>query len=491
MDARPLTADERQTLEKLDPLVRAEQAKYGEQLSKWRESGRAPYKMLEKHVGPRVDAYLQALRLHQLGSLPQFYQMHFKSPLKPEGGVGESLEPAFIGGIKAADVSEERVRVPPLPVDITVGEEEEKEEQEKGSAAAAAAAAAAASSSSSSSSEQDLHWSPRDARRWDRMAKWGQKDYVFDEGDILIDLPTLLLLADPSTAWMIPFSVRTVGGEEEGGREGGKKVLVVHSPLLPPTMTWRERADLYYQEVVPKQLAGKEGGREGGKEGGKEGEEEDRTLSLEAWQLAQLKVVVASDRVALSEATGGGGGGGGAAAAGAEEGAGLGKEALLSVEVDYALEWSEEEEPFPHGLIRHLLFNWVAGHASPYLAKIDGKNRKLTKLIQRREMPRWLQWQGEGRAAWAMGEVVTRLVHILGLLHKQAEGDFVVRHDPEGKEMVVYHHVPGLEGGREGGLDLHAYIRGSGKAEEKAVGAWRMWKWPSMEQHIPGTFVPR
>jgi len=294
------------------------------------------------------------------------------------------------------------------------------------------------------------------------------------------------MLADPSTPWMIPFSVRTVGGEEkEGGREGGKKVLVVHSPLLPPTMTWRERAELYYQEVVPKQLAGREGGREGGKEGEEE-EEEDRTLSLEAWQLAQLKVVVASDRVAVSETAAAA-----VVAGGAAEEGGVGKEALLSVEVDYALEWSEEEEPFPHSLIRHLLFNWVAGHASPYLAKIDGKNRKICKLINRREMPRWVQWQGEGRAAWAMGEVVTRLVHILGLLHKQAEGEFVVRHDPEGKEMVVYHQVPGLEGGREGGLDLHAYISGSGKAEEKAVGAWRVWKWPSVEQHIPGTFVPR
>ncbi|KAM3572862.1 hypothetical protein VYU27_005165 [Nannochloropsis oceanica] len=537
MDARPLTAEERQTLEKLAPLVRAEQAKYGELLSKWKESGRAPYKMLEKHVGPHVDAYLQAMRLHQLASIPQYYQMHFKSPLKPEEGLGERMEPAFIGGIKAADVLKKRVHVPPLPVDVghvkedkredkDKEEEEEKEKEKKdkdSSDSSTVEAAAAPSPASSSFSERGLHWSPRDARRWDRMAKWGKKDYVFEEGDILVDFRTLLTLADPSTAWMIPFSVQTVGGKgeggKEGGREGGKKVLVMLTPLLPPTMSWRERAELFYQEVVPQQLAvtrGEEGRREKGKEEGEE-EEEDRTLSLEAWQLAQLKVVVASDRVALSmagaevggrgEAGAGAGAGAGAragaeaekhagvAAAGPEGEEGEGLEALLSVEVDYTLEWSEEEARYPHGLIRHLLFNWVAGHASPYLAIVDGKNRTLAKVIDRREMPGWLQWQGEGRAAWAMGEVVTRLVHILGLLHKQAEGDFVVKHDPEEKEMVVYHHIPGWEGGGEGGgeggLDLHAYIRASGKAEEKAAGAWRVWKWSSVEQHIPGTFVPR
>eukprot|EP00624_Nannochloropsis_granulata_P005562 evm.model.NODE_39607_length_6196_cov_17.542286.3 len=318
MDARPLTADERQTLEKLAPLVRAEQAKYGELLSKWRESGRAPYKMLEKHVGPRVDAYLQALRMHQLASIPQYYQMHFKSPLKPEEGVGERMEPAFIGGIKAADIAKERVHVPPLPVDLGLDKEKEeekekeKEEEKKdrdSSDSNKVEPAAGPSPASSSFSERGLHWSPRDARRWDRMTKWGKKDYVFEEGDILVDLPTLLTLADPSTAWMIPFSVQTVGGKDEGGREGGreggKKVLVMHSPLLPPTMSWRERAEFFYQEVVPQQLAvteGEEGRREGGKEEGREEDEKDQTLSLEAWQLAQLKVVVASDRVALSKA---------------------------------------------------------------------------------------------------------------------------------------------------------------------------------------------
>lgn len=440
-DARPLTGEERQTLERLDPLVRAEQVKYTEQLHKWRESGRAPYRMLEKALGPRVDAFLEAVRTHQTAALPQHYQQHFKSSMVTTAGETARAEPAIISCVKLADASAETLRVPDLPVDMPKG-------------------------------EAALEWGPADQWRLERMGVLGEKEYVFEEGDILVDLPTLMALADHKLAWTIPFTVRALQGdgekdeEEEEAAATGKKVLVLHPPLLPPVMSMRERADLYYGRVVWQELSKETPKKE-------EGGGDHPTLSLEAWQVAQLRVVVASERVAL---------------AGAVEA----PEALFSVETDYTLEWSEEVDPFPQGTIRDLLYHWVGNSATPYVAKVDGKNARLAKMVSLRDTQRFMDLQATGHSAVFMGEMVTRLLHVLGLLQRQAEGQFVARHDPEAKEMVVYHHVPGVAtAGRADALDLHAYIAESGKVDDKAASAWRKWAWPSEEQHIPGTFVPR
>lgn len=480
-DARPLTAEERQALDRLDPLVRAEQAKYADQLSRWRESGRAPYRFLEKSLASGMDACLQVLRNRQQASLPRHYQLHFTSALGRDEDPGAAPpEPKHLSTVKPARAWRQRMRFPSLPMLV----QEADSALEKNSEAPAAPP-----------STPDSAWGMAVARRWMRMGQWGERDAVFAEADMLVDLPALLALTDPGAAWVVPFSVRWLGGEggAEGGTEGGgKKVLVVHSPLLPPTMTWRERAEGYFQHALVQQLRAPGEGKEGeAAEGmmGMEGEEE--TLSLEVWQLAQLKVVVASERAVVvregreMEEEGRGEGG--------TEG---GTEALLAVEVDYALEWSEEEEPYPQGLIRHVLYDWVAGEALPLVGRVDGKGRRLMELESRRDMGRWRQWEQEGRTAWARGEVTKRLVQILGLWQRQATGSFVARHDPVGKEMRVYRQVPekdGGGGGEEGpsSWDLHAYIAESGRVEEKAAGSWRMWRWPDPKQHIPGTFVPR
>jgi hypothetical protein len=122
-DARPLTAQERQALAGLEPLVRAEQARYVEALQKWVDSGRAPYKPLDRAVGPLVEPYLAQLKERQKAAFPRRYQRHFSAPLGApppgQGGVLLLPAPAFRDTVKTARVpASARLRVPELPLDI-------------------------------------------------------------------------------------------------------------------------------------------------------------------------------------------------------------------------------------------------------------------------------------------------------------------------------------------------------------------------------------
>lgn len=122
-DARPLTAQERQTLAGLEPLVRAEQARYFEALLKWVDGARAPYKPLDRALGPLVEPFLAELRARQKAAYPRRYRRHCTAPLgAPPPGQGGLLlpAPAFRDRVKTARVPPSGcLRVPgALPVDI-------------------------------------------------------------------------------------------------------------------------------------------------------------------------------------------------------------------------------------------------------------------------------------------------------------------------------------------------------------------------------------
>lgn len=349
------------------------------------------------------------------------------------------------------------------------------------------------------SKDRPLALSDTEGRRLvDRTLSLGQKEWVFEDADVLVDLPTLLCLADPSRPWAVPFTVRSLSGGEQEQEQQRRRVLIVHRPLLLPVMSMRDRANAYYGQVVPDTL--KTAAASGESEEEEERKEEDPALALETWQLAQLRLVVASDRVRL---------------AGLEGEAEGEVEAVLDTEVDYALEWSEEEQGADNGdVIRHLLLSLLSATARPCLAKVDAKTSKLARVTPR-DGPQ--QQPALGRAAQAtrnpayVSEVVGRLSRILGLLLGQPEGSFVARQEPArgleeaeqggGGTMAVFLHMPELEGGGGKGeqsssseqqLDLHALIDASGQVDPSAKSAWRKWLWPSSgADHIPGTFVPR
>lgn len=104
------------------------------------------------------------------------------------------------------------------------------------------------------------------------------------------------------------------------------------------------------------------------------------------------------------------------------------------------------------------------------------------------------EFVGRVRDPRASSDITSRLRHILSILLAQSEGNFLVMHEPEKREMVIYHHVEGLET-RPQSLDLHATIDASAAVDTttSASNSWVRWLWPSSgsNDHIPGTFVPR
>lgn len=147
-DARPLTADERQSLLRLEPLVRAEQvgrtrhwasilfssacfwhhlkyihiyiqqAKYNEALKKWVEGSRSPYRLLDKSISGAVDAFITELKEEQKAMYPKHYQHHIVSTLIDPSGAPLLPEPGFLVGVKTATPSAKTIHIPDLPFDI-------------------------------------------------------------------------------------------------------------------------------------------------------------------------------------------------------------------------------------------------------------------------------------------------------------------------------------------------------------------------------------
>ncbi len=532
-DARPLTAQERQALAGLEPLVRAERARYLEALQKWVDSGRAPYRPLDKAVGPLVEPFLAQLRARQKGAYPRRYQRHLSAPMggagpgQGGGGHGGLLllpAPAFRETVKTARVpAAGRLRVPALPLDIpcvlfcfvcacscvcvhvSVGGFVIR--MHPPIFRSPTNTTTNNTNTNTHRKDRPLALSAREARRLvERTAALGQEDWVFEDADVLLDLPTLLTLADPTRPWAVPFTVRALGG---GGEQQQRRVLIVHRPLLLPVMSMRDRADVFYGQAVPAALRGATAAAAGGaaaaakEEDEEEGEGETPGMALETWQLAQLRLVLATDRVRLS------GPGLTGAAEQEEQEEEEGQEAVLACETDYALEWSEEDEGDQNrDVIRHLLLALLSATARPFLAKVDAKGSKLARVTPRDALG---QLPALGRAAEAgrnpayVSEVVGRVSRVLGVLLGQPEGRFVARQEPGtggepggvGGSMTVYLHVPELEGqppseSGQGELDLHALIDASGRGDASARSAWRKWLWPSSgADHIPGTFVPR
>lgn len=312
----------------------------------------------------------------------------------------------------------------------------------------------------------------------------------------------------------MPFTVRSAGDTNDADaaaadaqQQQQRRVLILHRPLLPPTLSMRERANAYYARAVPALLSVAAAASFEGDD--TEEEDDDPAVALEAWQLAQLRLVVATDRVRLQHPP-----------ATATEGAGQEEEeqeVVLDVEVDYALEWSEEDEGSQNAdTVRHLLLALFGATAAPCLAKVDAKHSRLSRITPR-DAP--AQQAALGRAAQAtrnpayVSEVVGRLSRILGVMLGQPPGRYVARQEPAaapaemeqggGGSMTVYLHMPELEAASSKGasgasesssqvLDLHALIDASGQADASARSAWRKWLWPSSgTDHIPGTFVPR
>lgn len=183
-------------------------------------------------------------------------------------------------------------------------------------------------------------------------------EWMKEEGeggsDVVVGLRTLLSLADPTVAWTIPF-------ENVLKADGTSHLTVIRSPLLPPVLTLRSLAELYFRRLVKSVLhAPSESAMD--VSDGKKGE--DRSVAYERWQLGpSLKVTVGTERVHL-------------------QGDKLDVEdALLEVDVDYTLEFSEGEmEVMPLGQIRRLLYAWLAVSCPVYRAVVDGKTAKLVKV---------------------------------------------------------------------------------------------------------------
>lgn len=305
------------------------------------------------------------------------------------------------------------------------------------------------------------------------------------------------------------FTVRSAGNTDDAAaadadkgssQQQQRRVLILHRPLLPPVLSMRERANAYYARAVPAALLSTAAGDPADNNGA---DDDDPAVALETWQLAQLRLVVAMDRVRLLPP-------------GQEGQEGEGEETMLDVEVDYALEWSEEDEGAQNSdTVRHLLLTLFGATAAPYLAKVDAKHSRLSRVTPR-DAPG--QQAALGRAAQAgrnpayVSEVVGRLSRILGVMLGQPPGRYVARQEPAaapaemeqggGGAMTLYLHMPELEAtaitkevsssSSSQVLDLHALIDASGRADASARSTWRKWLWPSSgTDHIPGTFVPR